>query len=219
MKKALKNETGAVLIVEASFIFPIMFLVILLMYFLGNAFYQRSRVDNIAAEMAFYGSAQCADPLLKKVQEDEKVPGYSYKYEIQPYRYLLGEAGSGAGMNEIEKDVESQIRNKINALGTGFFSKMEPKIISLNAEFNNMFVYSTFIVEVNYEVPLPIRLLGMEKNFTMPSSALCEVPVSDTPEFMRNVDMVGDWLEASPTAQKALEKVDEVMTKFEELVN
>lgn len=217
--RKIKNENG-MLIVEATIVFPIMFLVIFVMIFLGNAYFQRSRVDAIITEMAFYGSAQCADPLLKVVQTKGGVPAYGdADYEIQPYRYFLGELGSGAGMNKIETDVEGQIRTRIDKLGTGLFSLMKPAASSINAEFNNAFVYSTFDVEVSYKIPMPIRLIGMKDYFSIKSSSKCEVPVSDTPEFIRNVDMVEDWVESTPAGQKAINKTQEVMGKIAEFIN
>lgn len=217
--RKMKNKEDGMLIVEATIIFPIMFLVIFLMFFLGNAYFQKSRVDSIVTQMAYYGSAQCADPLLKTVQTNNKVPAYGYKYEIQPYRYMLGELGSGAGMNSIESDVEGQIDTKIKAMKSGLFSGMSPKTSSIDAEFNNAFVYTTFFVKVNYEIPFPIKLFGMSKNFSMKAAALCEVPVSDTPEFIRIVDMVGDWVESSEAGQDAIQKADEVMGKVSQFIN
>lgn len=35
------------MIVEATIVFPVMFLVIFLMIFLGNAYYQKARVESI----------------------------------------------------------------------------------------------------------------------------------------------------------------------------
>jgi len=68
MIKRMKTEEGVV-IVEATIIFPIVFLIVFLMIFLGNAYFQKSRVEEIVTKMTYYGSAQCADPLLKYVQE------------------------------------------------------------------------------------------------------------------------------------------------------
>ena len=47
--------------------------------------------------------------------------------------------------------------------------------------------------DVTYDINLPISLFGI--NFKMQCSSHIEVPVSDSPEFIRNVDMVIDYLE------------------------
>ena len=72
MKKVKKDE--GMLVVEATIVFPVMFLVIFLMIFMGNAYFQKSRIDSIVTQMAYYGSAQCADPLLREITENGKVP-------------------------------------------------------------------------------------------------------------------------------------------------
>ena len=42
----MKNEKGAT-IVEASVVFPIVFIIIIIMLILGNAYYQKCRVEAI----------------------------------------------------------------------------------------------------------------------------------------------------------------------------
>lgn len=217
--KKIKNEKG-MLVVEATMVFPVMFLVIFLMIFMGNAYFQKSRIDSIVTQMAYYGSAQCADPLLREITENGKVPSLAAAdYNIEPYRYLLGEAGKKSGMNTIETKVEEQISDKIKGIKTGLFSHMKPSTSKLDAEFNNAFVYSTFEVEVLYKVPLPIKLLGMKDYVSLNTASHCEVPVSDTPEFIRNVDMVEDWVEATEKGQDAIAKTKDIMGKVAEFIN
>ncbi len=217
--KRFKKEDG-MLIVEATMVFPVMFLVIFTMLYLGNAYFQKSRVEAVVNDMAFYGAAQCADPLLKIVEDNNGVPSYSEaNYEIQPYRYLMGEWGSSGGMNQIEDDIEKQIKDKIGEISTGLFAKMKPRKATVDAEFQNAFIYTTLDVEVSYEVPLPIRLIGMEENFCYKSSIKIELPVSDTPEFIRNVNMVEDWIESTEAGQKAIDKTKNIMTKVAEYIN
>lgn len=212
MKHFWKRERGEV-IVEATIIFPIMFLVVFLMLYAGNAYFQKSRIEAVVTEMAYYGSAQCADPLLKQVQENKKVPGFNANYDIQPYRYIVG------NMGKIEQDVEKQIQNKISKMGTGLFNHMKPNTSYLDAKFNNAYIYSTFSVEVHYKIPFPIRLMGMKDNFSMEVSSRCDVPVSDVPEFIRNVDMIEDWMEASEEGQKLIQKTQDALSKIDKYVN
>lgn len=220
LMKKIKNDEG-MLIVEATIVFPVMFLVIFLMIFMGNAYFQKSRVDSIVTEMAYYGSAQCADPLLREIMDNGKVPALKdADYSIEPYRYLLGEIGKESGMNAIETQVEKQITDRIKGIKTGLFSHMEPKTTTApDAEFNNYFVYSTFEVEVNYKVPLPIRLLGSKENFALNTSSRCVVPVSDTPEFIRNVDMIEDYVERTEAGKKISDKISEVVDRIGSFIN
>ena len=217
MKKFIKSDTGVV-IVEATLIFPLTFLIVFLMVFAGNAYFQKSRVEGIVAKMTYYGAAQCSDPLLKEVV-DKGAAGLTSDYEIQPYRYFLGEVGSGGGMNKIEESVKSQITKKINSMNTGVFSGMKPKIISIDCEYNNFFVYSTFCCEVSCEIKLPMKLPGMKKNISFITSCRYDVPVSDVPEFIRNVNMVEDWIETSEKASGIVDKAGEIMGKVSEWIN
>lgn len=217
--KNLKKEDG-MLIVEATIVFPVMFLVIFAMLFLGNAYFQKSRIDGIVAEMAYYGSAQCADPLLKETVDNGGVPSLKdADYEIQPYRYLFGEIGSESGMNAIENDVKSQVSSKISGIKTGLFSHMKPNTTSTKVEFNNMFVYSTFEVDVQYKIIVPVRLMGQSDYLSIKTGSHCEVPVSDTPEFIRNVDMIEDLVEATEAGQEAISKMNDMMEKIGEFIN
>ena len=217
--KILKKENG-MLIVEATMVFPVMFLVVFLMFFMGNAYFQKSRIDAIVTQMAYFGSAQCADPLLREIESKGKVPSLKEaEYEIEPYRYILGEIGKNSGMSKIEENIEKQIQTKITGLKSGLFSHMKPTASKLDAEFNNAFVYSTFDVEVNYKIPFPIRMIGMKNYLSLNMSSKCEVPVSDTPEFIRNVNMVEDWVESTEAGQSAIEKTKKIMEKVSEFIN
>ncbi len=219
-KKSFKREDG-MLIVEATIIFPIMFLVIFLMIFLGNAYFHKSTIDSTVAQMANYGAAQCADPLLREITEKGGVPALKdSKYSIEPYRYLFGEVGKESGMNKIETNVRTQINDKIKNMKTGMFSHMKPSANKpVVAEFNNAFIYSTFEVEVEYKIPLPIRLIGMKDYFAIVSTSRCEVPVSDVPEFIRNINMLMDWIENTPGGEDVLKKIDEIMGKVDQYIN
>ena len=218
--KKMKREDG-MLIVEATIIFPIMFLVIFLMMILGNAYFHKSTIDSMVAQMANYGAAQCADPLLREITEKNGVPALKDStYSIEPYRYLLGEVSSGKGMNKIENNVKTQLSDKISKLKTGAFNNMKPTLTKpVTAEFKNAFIYSTFVVEVQYKVPLPLRMIGMKESFSMNTTSRTEVPVSDVPEFIRNVNMIIDFMENTEGGQKALEKIGEVMSKVGEYAN
>lgn len=218
--KKMKKEDG-MLIVEATIVFPVMFLVIFAMIFLGNAYYQKSRIDTIATEMAYYGAAQCADPLLKVIVDNKGVPSMDKaKYDIQPYRYLLGEVGKNSGMSKIETDVKSQITKKISSIKTGLFNFMKPQTLTPpTAEFNNAFVYSTFEVDIQYKIMVPVRLLGAKDYLYFKSGTHCEVPVSDTPEFIRNVDLIKDLIEATEQGQKFMDKMNEMLDAIGKYIN
>lgn len=216
MLKKLKAEKGAVHIVEATIVFPIMFLIIFMMITVGNAYLQKCRVESIVVQMAYYGAAQCADPLVKSVSEGNAVPEASNEHEVLPYRYILR---GKSEMGKIESSVQNQIRSHVKKIGSGFFGGMSPKITTLKAKFNNMFVYSTFSVEVGYKVMIPVRLYGMDDFFSIKFSSRIDVPVSDTPEFVRNIAMLEDWIVTTEAGENFLTKVDEILSEVTPFIN
>ncbi len=203
MEKIKENEKGMV-IVEATIVFPVMFLVIFLMIFTGNAYLQKCRVDSYVNQLAIEGAAYCADPLVENVIGGS-IPSVD-KLNVYPYRYFDPD---GAG--DIEQDMKIKAEKKINTMSTGLFSGMTPKNQTVNVEFHNGFIYSTFSVDVEYKIIMPVRLLGATENISMSLSSHADMPVSDTTEFIRNIDLVEDYMERTGVDKK-IEEVKEKLT-------
>lgn len=201
--KKWKNDEGGMLIVEASIVFPVMFLVIFLMIFAGNAYLQKCRVEAIVNNLAIDGAAYCADPMLDDI-ESGSIPSLS-EHDVYPYRYLLtGEMGN------IEDDIYSELESKISGMSSGLFSGMKPKNYIIDVKYHNGFIYSTFSVDVEYKIQMPVRLLGESEYISLAVASHAEMPVSDTSEFIRNVDMVGDYMEKFGVTEKINEMINKV---------
>lgn len=201
------RESGAV-IVEATIVFPVMFLVIFFMLFAGNAYYQKARIDSIIHKMATDGAAYCADPLLRQV-ESGNIPSASAA-SIKPYRFLIG------GMHDIESDIAGKIKNGIKDLGSGIFAGMKPSgNIDVTTDFVNRFIYSNFSVEVSYKIVIPIKLLGASDFVSMKVKSRVDLPVPDMVEFIRNVDMIEDFVERL-TGSTAADEIGKVVDKVKE---
>lgn len=200
----MKNESG-MMIVEASVVFPVMFLVIFLMIFAGNAYLQKCRIEAIINKLSIDGAAYCADPMLDKV-EDGTIPGFNTS--VKPYRYLIG------GMSDVTEEIKTTLQTKVSQVSTGLFSGMKPTaIVYGEPEFNNAFIHSTFAMEIQYKIVMPIRLLGDTNNIEMSISTRVDVPVSDSPELIRNVDMVEDYLGKYGVTDWINNKVGKLMEK------
>ena len=91
MRDLRKEQERGALTMEASFVFPIMLLIILLMMVLGNAYYQKCRMDQIFNEAAIDGAAYCADPQLVKVEGGD----------IDTDSVLRVSANGGSGLGEV----------------------------------------------------------------------------------------------------------------------
>ena len=179
---------------EATIVFPVCLIVILMLLYLGNVYYQKSRIEAIVVEAALDGAAYCADPLLWAIQNSDvgQVPGLG-TVDYEPYRYLGGLFG---GMNPIEESVSSLITSRIGGMNTGLFSGMKPTGYgnNLQVEYKSSFIASSISVDLEYKIELPIRLLGDR----------------DTPEFIRNVNMVDDIFEVTGAKEAMTNKITEL---------
>lgn len=193
----MKKDKGAVMIVEATIVFPIMFFVIFLIIFYGNVMFQRSKIDNYVSSYAQWGAQQCADPLYIETLKNNSVVTDTGAIDVKPYRHF-------GSMGNIITKVESRVEAKSRS--TGFFKGMQPKGMQVTAKFNNYVVYSTFDVEVKYHIEFPITFLGKKiKLSTM--SAYESIPVSDPADFINNINMAKDFVQSNQQIQNAIKKV------------
>lgn len=214
----ITNEKGAI-IVEASIVFPVMFFVLLFIIFIGNIYYEQAKVDEIVLKYAVKGAECVADPFLYDISSGGGVPKkMSDVKDIEPYRYILGSITDGS-VSAIEDKISQDIKDEINDTSLVFFGNSKANILGSDndkiATFNNYVIYSTFVVQVNYEIKMPIAFLGDDYPTVVKMSSRAEVPVSDAPEFIRNVDMAVDILEGT----KAGDAIKKIFTKAGEFIN
>lgn len=209
--KSNMRERGSV-IVEATFVFPIMFIILFILIYMGNAFVQKAQVEGIVTEYAVKGASYCTDPILAEIKEQGKPPAYD-ALDAKPYRYLFG------GMSNVETDIEEEVVKAINSSFT-FFGGMKPNIKTPKnqiATFNNAVVYSTFSVEVDYSIKFPISFLGGDRPIELRLTARGEAPVSDTTEFIRNTDLVLDVFHGTKIGQSISDvfgKINDFISSF-----
>ncbi len=196
------------MLVEATIVFPTMVLVIFLMLFVGNAYFQKCRVDAIVTELALEAAARCGDPYLQSV-EAGKAASELYGQSIYPYRYLL----SGE-MRQVQANIQNTASDRISKLGTGLFLGMAPSAPKVTAKVHNNFIYTTFSLEADYSIRMPIRLLFSKDNLRLEYASQADFPVADSAEFIRNVDMVEDCFERTGI-QKS---IDDAKIKLKEAV-
>lgn len=209
----IKQDSGAVQIVEAAFVFPVMFLILFFLIYMGNAHFIKAQIESVVETQAIRGAAFCADPILQSIRENDRVPDLK-DLEVQPYRYLFG------GMNDVEDFIGEEVVKEITGQTQSAFSNMSPNLKTHKddiAKFHNYLVYSTFSVEVKYQIELPIRFLGAETPPILTIQTRAEVPVSDTAEFIRNTDMVIDLFVDTKLGQgisQAFGKINDFITNF-----
>lgn len=202
-----KNDERGALIVEASIVFPTIFLAIFFLIFVGNAYMQKCRVEKVVISSVLEGAARCADPMLKDI-ETGSIPEFN-NVSLKPYRYLSG------SLRDTVSDIESEINSGISNLGTGFFTGMKPTVSIDSLKFESKLIYSKVNVDVSYKIKVPIRLLGQEEHMDICYATHTDVPVSDVPEFIRNIDFAEDLVQRitnhdiSEPATKLSQKITE----------
>jgi hypothetical protein len=184
--RILRDESGAMPIIEATIVFPVMILVIWFLVFMGNAYFQRTRVEAIVTELTLDGAAYCASVLTRTVDLTGRVPDFG-EVKPRPYRYFTG-------MSEVETYIRNTLTTRLRNINTGLFSGMRPSPNVPVVKFNNYIIYSTFSVELTYRIPIPVRLLGADDIITMTVRTRSVTPVTDVPEFIRNINMIEDYL-------------------------
>lgn len=212
-----KGEKGSV-IVESCIVFPVMFIVLAFIIFFGNVYYQMAQVDDCVQRAAIKGAQCIINPQQYDTVEKGMIP-LSIN-DVAPYRYIFGEI-PGASIDEIERKIGQDLQNEIEQKTSTYFIDMNPTLFGNNkkiAEFNNYVFYSDFRTQVEYEVRIPVSFSFMETPnlFRMKSRAV--VPVNDTPEFIRNVDLVVDvfW---NLKENKAIKSITDQFTKVKNFID
>ncbi len=214
-RKVRRDESGVVF-VEAAIVFPVIFFVIFFLIFAGNLLYQRANVESEVQQYAIIGASACADSIMERAYRNNGELMLDEKISIEPYRFLRGNSRSSV-VSFINEKVAKRFKKK----SSGFFPGMRPVLVTHQsdiAHFNNYFVYATFDVEVEYEITFPIRFLGDKNKISLNFYSRAEMPVSYSAEFIRNTDMVIDYLEGSGALKKvsgAFGKVESILKIFD----
>lgn len=198
-KRKLNEEKGAVEVVEAALVFPIVIFVVILLIFVGNLLYQQAKMDAIAVRGAEYLAAVYTNPLLA----EDALPTDTNDVDVKPYRYL----SSGT---EAEGLAKEYINKLVQNTDTGYFSGMETQDFSIaTCNIKNYVVYQTAEVQLEYSIQLlPMKLLGGVTLFRCSNATV--TAATDSAEFIRNVDMIMDYSESFGLT----DKIKEIVGKF-----
>lgn len=207
MLKNFKNENGMA-IVEATYVFPIIVIVVFLLIYIGNGYWQKCQIESIVSEAAMQGAAYCANPLTENIKNSD-LPGVK-DLNVYPYRHIFT-----GNMDTIESSVKKTVEEQIKSVGTGLFSSMMPVTSSVQTEYDATFLYSTFMVDVDYKIQLPLRIIGQKDYFYMTFSSRVDAPITDCTEYIRTFDTVIDYMEKTGI----MDKINDAKTKFTEMVN
>ena len=208
-RKRDRRERGAVTIIEAAFVFPITFFVVLFMIMAGEAYFEHAVVEYYVTSAAVDGAARCENPMLSHVLSGGSVPTDPTTADVMPYRYIFtGEAQNIAG--EIEGDLERKIE-KISPL---LFKDMKPEDVSVTVTPKMNPLISHLTIDCEFTVPLPIRFIFSDEDMGFSYTVTANASVGDPAEFIRNVSVVTDFLERSSAFTEFCGKVKECMQKI-----
>lgn len=215
MKKRNNNgEYGAVLIIEAVFVFPIMFIIVFIMLLAGGVYFQHARVERLVIEAAIDGASRCENPMLETVSRSGSVPTGTADVKVMPYRYLLT-----GNARDIGDEVENGLRQSVEGLNSLAFKGLEPQNVSVKVTPKMFILVSSFQVECEFDIVLPIRMIFSNEDFKFHYSVSMTEPIGDPAEFVRNVSTIQDILERNETVVGMAEKFKEAMNKIGRFIN
>ncbi len=208
ISKFCNQSKGAVTIVEAAFVFPIVFFMVFFMIMAGEAYYQRACVEYEVTAAAIRGAAKCENPMLGTVL-DSGVPTDPSAFDVMPYRYILtGESKS------IATEAAGELESKIGSLKPLLFKNMAPDNVSVAINPKMNVLVSSFPVECTFDIPFPIRMIFSNDKVKFSYSVSISTAVGDPTEFVRTVSTVGDIIERSETLSNACSKIKSAMEKI-----
>ncbi len=213
----LNNKSGMV-VIEATIVFPIMFFCLLFIIFMGNAHYEKAKVDAAVMSAALQGAQILSDPFYDKTNTAAENPDlFPTAYEDlgrpKPYRYILG-------FGNIDSEIEKSLYDQIDRESFSFFKTMRIRDLRIEASHNNYLVYSTFSVEADYIIRFPLTFTPFADSPRplLRITSRAEVPVKDSVEFIRNTDMAVDYLAKTrlgKSVSNMFQKVGDVLNRIE----
>lgn len=196
----IKSENGIVPIFEATIVFPIMFFVIIFMFLMGNVYMSKSYVDAVVHKEAVKIAAKCADPNLEETLNNNKLN--NTKLKNMPYRYIFQ-----GQINDVINSSKKEIRNIATNDFNSFFPGMAPSMKNDNCikiKFENNLINYDLSVTADYKITLPFRFIFADADDVMyfDYTAYANVPVTDSPELIRNVEMIIDYIQQTGLDKK-----------------
>ena len=203
------DEKGSI-VVEASLVFPIVFLAIIVIIYTCLLIYQKTYIQSLADMAAERGAAIWSNPAKEissgRVSKEELKSGGLY--------WRIFDLKSP----ERIKNIEEYLKKKLNAYNVlGSFR-------TVKVEIQDCIIYKKLVVSINdtYRIPVGklLRIFGLEENYNVfvKSEAVINEPV----EFIRNTDFTLDiekeLEEKYPDYGKAIESIRSVMSKVKEKI-
>lgn len=213
--KALKNDRGYVFI-EASIVYPMMFFIIVFLIYTGNMFLLKARIHSEVASEAIKYANYFANPYIERIEDkdftvDTKISDAHVTDHM--YRYL------NVFTKNADGEITEDLKNRISQIG--LFNDIRPEGIVINEhKVHNVVLYQTYVVDVEYDLKFPIKLIFFDHDWILQMSSREEAPITDQSEFIRNIDWAIDiwerWPEAAGEENEECERAKENMKVIED---
>lgn len=194
----IKEEKGAATIVEASIVFPIVFLIVCFLFFMGYYQLEKATIQMRADRIADICARVIAQPGYKYYEENtdfstksidfEKLPSFDEAdlkriyADMDPYRYW------GTGSQSI-----STITDKLQeAMSAKAYMNVEDsfRTMKIVPEKKGLSNRVRVVVSTRIEFPGFFKVIGLPQEVKNEFTSIAYV--SDVSEFMRNTDIVFD---------------------------
>ena len=211
MRRFFKDETGAYLVTEATFVFPITFFIILIIMFLGNNMFLRAAVQSVAAQAASYGVRTAVDPLAGSVSAGQTVG--SMGFNAQPYHHY-GFFGGTSSAEAEAKAIELADKKMAEDVGTGFFAgTLVEGSHTTTAGYSFGVLKNKFTVTIKYDTDIPIRMIFSDKQLGFYHTVTASISGADPKEMIDLANTAMDYMDRTKFGETA-RKISAKIKKF-----
>lgn len=206
-KKLIEDRSGMVTI-EATIVFPALFFSLILILFMGLVLYQEVNLQSLAVRASERGAVVYGSRTGNMTTSIKTLDDFKYR---DPYRNVpfLNTLSDGSYRGLIEQYVGSYIgdNNVLEGENPGHSVEIENYIIAKRVKVR---------ISNGYQIPVESigKMFGHEGPFEVNTAAVSAV--TDSPDFVRNVDLALDVVQQSKLTGGAFQAVSDGFGKIKD---
>lgn len=209
-----ESDYGAVLLVEATIVFPIVFFVIFFIICVGNSYFVQSHIQSVADRNALLAADYArSEYLMDFTNNGGTVRGNTINNDLNPYQIHASD--------KLKKASNDKVSNELNNGVYTIFTAMKPSSFSSGSQPNYVVIENGFFESyVNVEIKYKLKLIPLLDVFNVASidvSAQSTARINGNREFIRNADMLKDLFTDFMQTSKGQKLAGQVKKKIDEL--
>lgn len=215
LRLRLGRKEEGYMTIEMTIIFPAIFFALLLILFMGIVLYQEVNLQSLAVQASERGAVIYSSRVSDMARGVKTLEDFSIR---DPYRNVP--FMDGGAKREYIAVVNAYVESRINQ---GNVLKEKSRNIGNYTEIEDYLIAKRVNVQINRTYRTPVdgiaAMFGMEGPFSVHTGA--SSAVLDTPEFVRNVDIVTDILsqtEIFGAVQEGYGKIVDAINKAADLL-